>query len=474
MYSIHPMLTQLHLSLSEKDNGSKQFEQFVQTIEKHIAHQTIDFFTAFEPINGYQTIRMEAAQDERVICFLQRATKRTPEEMQPVRLYIEKGGHVVLAHSVINGRFAKKTYQSMHKIDDTFHRIVDMRRLFAETLALNELERFARTNPALLQYLVAHHAAYVVNKAATSLPMDGTFSFDLIKTMKQFGLLRTKTNKTKQVDAYKFIFYATPNEQGYLQGIEHPLMQDIVMPEFLKYLSTKKEETVRKKIEQTTYSKSFQTKKRIRQATQEKMQNNAFLSHYGFVEIDNDVPLAVFTQWEQGFLQLIAQLNIPKASNHSLRFRRLGKQKATGVYYPSFNATVLDLDSPDSYAHELGHQLDYTLAKNTTTCSEELAFRPILDGYKHLIAKEIDALPLEDPFRTQWEGRGKYNRHYYLQSTEIFARSFELYLQAKGMVSPLLQADLTSPVYPKDTSYRERITHYFDALFAKTAENILL
>lgn len=464
---MHPLLTRIPFSLSKKENGMKQFEQLIHAIEKSVKAQATDLVAAFQETNGYQSIRIEAEKDERVIRFMERLTTCQQDALQPVRIYIEKGGHTLMAHSLIRGQFAKKTHHSLHKIDDAFYRIVDMHRLFAETLALNELERFIRTNPSLVHYLVAYHAAYNIDKEATALPMDGKFSFDLVKKMKQFGLLRAKTTKTTQVDAYKSIFYATQQERGYLQGVEHPLMQDIIVPEFLQHLLNVNEELNRKKTEHTTYSTSFQTKKRIRQATQEKMNNNAFLSHYGFVEIDNNVPLAVFSEWEQAFIQLTEQINIPTAPNHALRFRRLGKQQATGVYYPSFNATVLDLDSPDSYAHELGHQLDYTLAKKATTCSGELLFRPILDTYKHLTAKAITALGPEDPFRKQWEGSGKYNRSYYLQSTEIFARSFELYLQEKGIVSLLLRTKRTCPVYPKDAHYLEQIKQYFDALLAE-------
>ena len=47
------------------------------------------------------------------------------------------------------------------------------------------------------------------------------------------------------------------------------------------------------------------------------------------------------------------------SKNQSLRFRKLGKLKANGVYYPGYDTLAVDLDGVSSFIHEMFHILIY-------------------------------------------------------------------------------------------------------------------
>lgn len=455
----------------ENERGTNQWERLVSFVAKQLKKQPVAKQPSFRDLTGYQSVTIEEVAEEtaaHVLEYMKRCAGEKKETGNVLRVFIQKGKNRQEAYSLEEASFPSNTHKGLHKIEGQFTRIVDLSILLAETLLLNALEDYARGNEDLIQYLVTRHIARnIAQEHVTPLPLDGKFSFDLIKKMKTYDLYQKETLKTKQVDIYKDIFYLTKNKQGFIQHIEHPLFLDIVVPEFIQDCFRITQNEQRKKAQQHVYATSFQTKKRIKKATQQKMDNNAFLSHFGYVELDNQVALEDFAVWEEAFVQLNALIPIPKALDHSLRIRRLGKQKATGMYYEAFKTTVLDTESPQSFVHELGHQLDVLYRTTKRTISEEIAFRPLLDAYQHITQQQVESLANDVPFKRQWNGKGKYNKLYFFTPTEVFARSFELYLQAKGIVSILLKADLTGAEYPHDRAYIAKVNQYFDALLEK-------
>lgn len=461
---MHRYLEHVSLSLSEKENGSKLFQQIIHQLAKILKKENTDVLQAYRNLQGYQSVTVEEEQDDTIISRLKTLETSKKEHLPAVRLIVEKGHRTFISYSLIGGEFTKKTHETLHPFDHGFFRVVDPTRFLAEAILLNELQDFIQENEGLVRYLVCVHVTKH-SQDATLLPIDGKFSYDLLQSLKSFGLLQSTTLKNPLVDHYKFIFYLDKNDNGTLQGLEHPLLQDILVPEFVRQMMHVKEERVRRKKEQSSYSHSFQTKKNIKKANQFKMKDNAFLTHYGFVEIDNKVSLEDFEKWESAFEQFKRELPIPIMQDHSLRIRRLGKQKATGMYYPSFRSTVIDIDAPSSYGHELGHQIDYSGSSNRKNLSDALTFRPLMDQYKELVEKEIVTLDENDAFRKQWTGKGKYNQSYYTTPTEVFARCFELYLETKGITSLLTKEKLQGVVYPKEKEFLENISRYFDTLF---------
>src|SRR5699024_4230619 len=151
---------------------------------------------------------------------------------------------------------------------------------------------------------------------------------------------------------------------------------------------------------------------------------NEFLGKYGYVEIDNDVDLNKFEKLSQEFKELSHKIYIPKADDHSFRIKKLGKHRAAGIYFSGMKSTIVDIDNPDAYIHELGHQIDYTLGKGSLI-SASLSFRHIIDEYKVLIRDAVNELDNDNSFKKSWFGNSSYNGDYYFQPTEIMARSLD-------------------------------------------------
>ncbi|OMF76802.1 hypothetical protein [Paenibacillus glucanolyticus] len=250
-------------------------------------------------------------------------------------------------------------------------------------------------------------------------------------------------------------------------------LKKIVIPRMCRMFCSIQEKVKRMLDEHSSYAKAFQTKKHIKNKNLEVMSQNEFLSVYGQVELDNDTDITKFRQLEFEFIQLREYLSLTPASDHSFRIRKLGRHRAAGLYYPYYKALVIDLDSPDSFVHELGHQLDYTMIPGTTV-SELSGFYAVSSLYEQMVEKEVSELPENDPFKLAWNGSSKFNQSYYLESTEIFARSFELYLKKiKKFDSSFLKEEYTSPVYPTQPEFLSLIKKYFDYLLGCPREEVL-
>ena len=116
--------------------------------------------------------------------------------------------------------------------------------------------------------------------------------------------------------------------------------------------------------------------------------------------------------------------------------------------------------SPSSFVHEVGHMIDYQKGN----LSEQYTFKSVRSRYEELLEDVVDK---NTALKAVWYGRTKYNRDYYLEPTEIFARCFEMYmLHIKGVINSLLKPELDW-CYPEDKDFLELIKNYFDCLFGK-------
>ncbi|MNW57658.1 hypothetical protein D3C74_354800 [compost metagenome] len=98
--------------------------------------------------------------------------------------------------------------------------------------------------------------------------------------------------------------------------------------------------------------------------------------------------------------------------------------------------------------------------------SESFDFLGIIEIYEKLTEERVKHLPNEDPFIQIWDGTTKYNRSYYFQPTEIFARAYELYIsKCLQIESSFLKENYDSPVYPSDKTFLKIIESYFNDLF---------
>lgn len=210
----------------------------------------------------------------------------------------------------------------------------------------------------------------------------------------------------------------------------------------------------------TTYATAFVTKKNITEKIQRAMKESLFNQYFGYIEFDDECDLSSIKRIEQEFLLLKPYLHFESLNDYKLRFRKLGKHRAVGLYFPSQKCLCVDVRNPYSFAHEYFHLLDY----RNGLLSKNAQFLAIREKYTELLEKKMR----EDPaINDVLSAKSKYDFSYYTESTEIFARCGELYLNRyKKIENSLLKIDAVNEsfAYPKDEFLMSLIVDYYQKL----------
>lgn len=382
-----------------------------------------------------------------------------------------------LAYSLGKKKFGKRYhnsswYMKAYKNKRNSLRVLDLATICSEVFLMNTVEQFSIKNKELYVYRKAEELymlserLYEQNKKIR-VPQESTSRLVLIDSLKKYNFISEDTAFVDDESLNQFgqdTIIEVDEDSNSIHNFSRPLYE-VMLKEFVIQANYIKEKVDRAIKESSDYARSFQTKKHINKKTKEIMANNKFLSRYGYVELDNDVSLEKFNELEKEFVSLTKKVYVPKCADHSFRIKKLGKHRAAGLYYTEpIRATIFDLDYPDAYCHELGHQIDHVFNKGSML-SETIRFKRIVEKYKTEVNKQIEVLPSDDQFLISWNGKSKFNSSYYFQPTEVFARSFELYLYNKGIETSFLKKEYSSPVYPTDKDYLKLVEQYFDELF---------
>lgn len=212
------------------------------------------------------------------------------------------------------------------------------------------------------------------------------------------------------------------------------------------------------------HAKSYQTKRGIPQYILEEMKNSQFNDCFGYVEIDEDCDVEkVKVIAEQFNLFKKQYLRTFDFSSVSLRFRKLGNHKASGLYYPHINCLCVDFRTPSSFIHEVGHCIDHLLG-DRGDLSQKGDFYGVYYRYKELLYMKM--WDNEGGCKERLSGNTKYNMEYYLTPTEVFARCWEIYItRVLGLDFTLCKQDEEdSFAYPRDKELEEYVKYYFDRL----------
>lgn len=189
------------------------------------------------------------------------------------------------------------------------------------------------------------------------------------------------------------------------------------------------------------------------------LNKSTIFNQLGFrkVEVDTqkyeskEFDYSLFKKVEEDFEEICNKL--PHASAQpELKFRKLGKHKATGLYAPFLNILAVDVRNTESFIHEYGHYLDYKHGgKENYSLRDD--FEHIITSYsnnfKITFKKKEDELltrlmkaskesasgtnvvSLEEKrLSAELELLKKSNKmfDYFTTPTEIFARGFELWV----------------------------------------------
>lgn len=221
----------------------------------------------------------------------------------------------------------------------------------------------------------------------------------------------------------------------------------------------------------TEYAKVYQTKKAIPDKVIKAMSKSGFNDFFGYVEFDEECDLKKMAEIEKEFrvLQKVIFHQQEKREDVSIRFRKLGRHKASGLYFPTLKCLCVDVRCPSSMAHEYGHMLDY----ENGGVSKGVKFSMVRIIYKELLEEYISILPKDDPLRLRWYGYTKYNKAYYLEPTEVYARSLEIYLVRSRHIDNSLVKPDEGFAYPDDERLNNAIAAYFDGFFGvSTADKV--
>ncbi|MCM1561697.1 MAG: hypothetical protein NC123_19510 [Butyrivibrio sp.] len=208
-----------------------------------------------------------------------------------------------------------------------------------------------------------------------------------------------------------------------------------------------------------TIATAYITKKNIPQKTLEAMEHTLFKNYFKYVEFDEEVDLDAVKTLEKEFKIINEAYFSGKAFfDVKLRFRKLGKHKASGLYYPTIHTLCVDLRSPSSFIHEYFHMLDDQMGD----LSLGRAFQDIVGEYKKAFLKELEHL--ETGIQAQLKGSSKYNLSYFFRRAEIFARCGEIYfVRVPKVESSLIKPDLKY-AYPASEQLDELIKNYYEDL----------
>ena len=164
-----------------------------------------------------------------------------------------------------------------------------------------------------------------------------------------------------------------------------------------------------------------------------------------------------FSEVEKDFAVIYDQL--PKTlAKPELRFRKLGKHKASGLYSPFLNIIAVDVRMTNSFVHEYGHYLDFKYQNNVLSNSS--LFAPFIKMYRENLSA------LNETFCVS-----KKMIDYFNIPTEIFARGFELWVHANIVSdsSVIQQSECYNNQidYKAFEGFKEGLFAYFNIIFGE-------
>lgn len=224
------------------------------------------------------------------------------------------------------------------------------------------------------------------------------------------------------------------------------------------YQDVSYEQEYRKRLHQSIAT-AYITKKNIPDYVLNAMNKSNFLKYFAFVEYDEEVDLSSVSKIEEEFTRLnkyyFSDLSFPDVT---LRFRKLGKHKASGLYYPGLHTLCVDIRSPSSFIHEYFHMLDDQLGD----LSLAVDFHKIVEEYRNAFLCGITNM--DSAISKQLYGNSKYNLRYFFRRAEIFARCGEIYFtRILNVKTSLLITDLAY-AYPETELLDSLINDYYKNL----------
>lgn len=317
----------------------------------------------------------------------------------------------------------------------------------------------------VIEFLDERFLTYVV----VTPEMYKTWSYEERKDFSQRKSLKAVLFLEEQLDPEKLSLDFSARRTGgksYQRVLDFSVPTDLIIKlldhVFEEYVEDRRDNEIAKNMV-SEYAKSFQTKHNIPLKILKAMEESPFNNYFGYVEYDEEVDIKKMEELYKQFEDVCKFVGLKMHDEVSLRFRKLGNHKASGLYYFFLKCLCVDVRCPSSFAHEMFHMIDY----ENGNLSRKAGFYYVSELYKRAFEEEVQK---DSVLSKQLGGKTKYNREYYLQSSEIFARCGEIYLTRicgfdNSVVKP--DTDQCGFAYPSDELLEQKIKEYFNKLFNK-------
>ncbi|QST02765.1 hypothetical protein IMZ31_19640 (plasmid) [Pontibacillus sp. ALD_SL1] len=460
---MHTLLTDMKITvpLHEKENGVELLKRFrtnaKQRIKRHLKELSFEERMTFAEEEAGMTFFTNCKDDvyrDYLRRLLTEASNKKEEENGPIGITYTLGGITKEGYTLLGDDIKTKYHKGNLKIGNTYDPVlvVDFNGILADIIVNKEYKSFIVESTDYVQFLFAKR--FYLSYDALPFPEDPEFSTDLKAVYEKHGMYKEEQTVSEYLNKFKPYFYAEDESLFFQKFMVHT-----VVPSWLQHLI--KEGIDREHAEK--HARANETKKNRTKQTEKRMEETPLLSHFLFVEYDDDVKEEQLDRFEEAADLFIKTFSWPVPEGITFRIKKLGRHRAEGIWFPWNDNLVVDVNHTHSFVHEFAHMLDYR-SGTSFPLSEHPSFEAIKNQYQAMVEESIEALPKDDERRKRWNGTTKYNRNYYLQPTEIFARSFELYYGDKGISSEILPEQLDEIYYPNDALFKTRVENYFEKL----------
>ncbi|MGQ9589330.1 MAG: hypothetical protein ACUVYA_03435, partial [Planctomycetota bacterium] len=212
-------------------------------------------------------------------------------------------------------------------------------------------------------------------------------------------------------------------------------------------------------------ARAFEAKKRPLRLLREEERSPLARFFTGGLELDPGVDLERLARFADDFQAFVRELGVSAewGSAVELKFRRLGRHRADGLYYPVERVLVLDLKTWSSFAHEFAHLMDYSaqaIGPYRRTLSGGEGFAPIRARLLERMRERAGG----DPRLAHRSGRLSWG--YFASAPECFARTFEQFAaEALGRPTALVH---DASRYRSDPLFFPELPQEAFAYFART------
>lgn len=146
------------------------------------------------------------------------------------------------------------------------------------------------------------------------------------------------------------------------------------------------------------YALSYQPLKNMPQKYIDAANASLFSRVFGQVEYDYDTDLDKMRELEKEFVAVMQLFDMPDLSDYSVRFRKLGHHRASGLYYPAMKCMCVDIRTPSSFMHEFFHLCDFAAGE----LSLKARFLAVRQTYERILRDTVARMPENSPEKSSF------------------------------------------------------------------------